>query len=132
MDAELTYLAWTLVLALVQLLAAASVFVTTMGLAYGASSREGPAPRQLGPLGGRLDRAFRNLLETLPIAAAAILIAHVAGRHNALTGWGAALYFWGRLAFALVYAAGVPYLRTLVWNISILGIVLVIAGLFGG
>jgi uncharacterized MAPEG superfamily protein len=34
------------------------------------------------------------------------------------------------LAYVPVYAAGIPYLRTLIWAVSIAGIVLVLAALF--
>jgi hypothetical protein len=36
--------------------------------------------------------------------AAAAIIAHVAG--SALTLWGANLYFWGRIVYAVAYTAG--------------------------
>jgi len=40
------------------------------------------------------------------------------------------LYFWARVAYVPLYAAGVPYLRTLVWTISLIGLVMVLAALF--
>lgn len=128
MDTELTYLAWTLVLALVQIVVTAQFFTAANGLAYNAGPRDTP-PKPMSVLGGRFERAQKNLLETLPVAAAAILIAHGAGRHNGYTSLGAALYFWGRLVYLPLYAAGIPYLRSLVWLVSMLGIVLVLIGL---
>ncbi len=132
MDTELNYLVWTIVLGLIQLLVTAQFFTAANGLEYGASPRDAPPPRHMSQLGGRFERAFKNLLETLPFAVAAILIAHMAGRHNAYTAWGAALYFWGRLAYVAVYAAGISYVRTAVWLVSMLGIVLVLLGLRWG
>lgn len=132
MDTELTYLAWTLVLALVQIFATAQFFTAANGFAYGASSRDNPPPRRMPLTGERLERATKNLLETLPVAIGAILIAHVAARHNALTSWGAALYFWGRLVYVGIYVAGISYVRTAVWAVSILGIGLVLLGLHWG
>lgn len=129
MDTELTYLAWTVVLGLVQVFVTAQFFTAANGLPYGASSRDTPPPRRMSVHGERMERATRNLLETLPFAAAAILIAHVAGRHNAFVTWGAALYFWGRLVYVGIYLAGIAYARTLAWLVSILGIVLVLLGL---
>lgn len=129
MDTELTYLAAAVVLGLVQLAVAAQAFTAVQGLGYGMSARDAPPPRQQTAIGGRLDRAFRNFLETFPLAAAAILIAHLAARHNALTYWGAALYFWARLVYVPVYVAGVPVVRTAIWAAALVGIVLVLLGL---
>lgn len=132
MSTELTMLAWTIVLGLVQLVIVAQFFTAANGLAYGMSSRETPPPHPLGGLGGRLERAFKNLAETFPFAAAAILIAAAANRHNSYTIWGAELYFWGRVVYLGVYAAGIPGLRTLVWLASVIGIVMVLLGLVWG
>ncbi len=129
MDTELTYLAWTVVVGLVQVFATAQFFTAANGLPYGASSRDTPPPRRMSIHGERLERATKNLLETLPFAIAAILIAHVANRHNAYTAWGAALYFWGRVVYVGIYVAGIAYVRTAVWLVSILGIILVLLGL---
>ena len=52
------------------------------------------------------------------------------GKSNATSALGAQLYFWARVAYVPLYAAGVPYLRTLVWTISLIGLVMVLAALF--
>jgi uncharacterized MAPEG superfamily protein len=125
MTIELTLLAWTLVLALIQVLLTAALRDRETGLAYNASARDTPgAP--IGKLTGRMMRAQSNLLETLPIFAAAILIAHVAGREGALTQWGAWLYLIARIVYVPLYAAGIPYVRSLVWGVSLAGILLVL------
>lgn len=129
MRIELTMLAWTVILGLVQLVVVAQFFTAANGLAYGASVRDVPPRHQMSVLGGRFERAFKNLMETFPFAAAAILIAAVAGRSNACTVWGAQLYFWGRVGYVALYAAGIPYARTAVWLVSVLGILLVLLGL---
>jgi uncharacterized MAPEG superfamily protein len=54
------------------------------------------------------------------------LIAHVAGRNGALTWWGATLYFWARVVYVPLYATGVPYIRSLVWLVSLLGTILLL------
>jgi uncharacterized MAPEG superfamily protein len=61
--------------------------------------------------------------------AAAVLMANAAGRHNWMTAWGVQLYFWGRVAYLPLYAFGVPLIRSLIWNVATLGIVLVLLGL---
>ena len=132
MDTELTYLAWTVVLGLVQIVITAQFFTAANGLAYAAGPRDTAPPRRMPVFGERIERATKNLFETLPFAIAAILIAHVAGRHNGFTYWGAALYFWARLVYVGIYAAGIAYVRTAVWLTSVVGIVLVLIGLRWG
>jgi uncharacterized MAPEG superfamily protein len=61
--------------------------------------------------------------------AAVVLAAYVSDTHNALTWWGAQLYFWARVAYVALYAAGVPLIRSLVWNIATLGILLFVVAL---
>ena len=61
-------------------------------------------------------------METFPFFAAAVLACHAAGRERAVSAWGAELYFWSRIAYVPLYAFGVPYLRTLVWTVSLAGL----------
>jgi uncharacterized MAPEG superfamily protein len=70
------------------------------------------------------------MLESLAIFSIVVLVAHVSGRADATTALGATLFFWGRVAFALVYLAGIPWLRTAVWLVSVAGILLVFSRLF--
>jgi uncharacterized MAPEG superfamily protein len=129
MNTELTYLAATLVLAVVQILWADVARTNQYGLKWNTSARDGEMP-PLKPMGGRLFRAQHNLFETLPLFAAAILIAHVANKEGALTFWGAALYFWGRVIYLPLYAFGIPQIRSLVWVVSFVGLLLTIVALF--
>jgi uncharacterized MAPEG superfamily protein len=39
---------------------------------------------------------------------------------------GAQIYFWARLIYVPVYAAGIPVVRTLIWAVSIAGLVMVL------
>ena len=95
----------------------------------------GPRDAQAEPLrgvAGGLDRALRKVGETFPLFAASVLVACATGTHDALTEWGVRLYFWGRVAYVLLYAAGVPLIRSLVWNAATIGIALGIAALLFG
>jgi uncharacterized MAPEG superfamily protein len=76
---------------------------------------------------GRLDRARGNFLETFAFFAALVLAVVALGRQNAGSALGAQLYFWARLVYVPVYAAGIPYLRTLVWAVSIVGLVMLLS-----
>ncbi|MHB1059868.1 MAG: MAPEG family protein [Rhodanobacter sp.] len=129
MTTELCMLMWSVVLGLVQVAIAATCSVGQRGLGWAASARDEVKP-PLSGIGGRLDRARTNFLETFPLFAAAVLAAHLLQRHGDMAVLGAQLYFWARLVYVPVYAAGIPYLRTLVWAASIVGIVLVLAALF--
>ena len=128
MTTEFTLLAWTLVLALVQILLPAMMRTGETGLSYNASARDDKGP-PVGKITGRLQRAQRNLFETLPVIAAGLIVAHIAGRNGALTWWGAMLYFWARIVYLPLYALGVPYVRSLVWLVSLLGTILVLVAI---
>ncbi|WP_374274515.1 MAPEG family protein [Brevundimonas sp.] len=129
MTPEFILLAATLVLALVQILAAGAARTAELGAKWNAGPRDGTPPPP-GKLAGRLMRAQTNLFETLPLLIAAVLMAHVAGKDGALTLLGAQLYFFGRLAYVPLYAFGVPYVRSAAWGVATLGLVLIIAALF--
>src|SRR5579875_3385621 len=107
MTIELTMLGWTLVLAIVQIFLPAGFRNGETGIAYNAGPRDEPGP-PVGKVTGRLQRAQRNLYETLPLFAAGVLIAHVAGREGTLTLWGVMLYFWARVVYVPLYGFGVP------------------------
>jgi uncharacterized MAPEG superfamily protein len=129
MTTELCMLMWSVVLGLVQVALAATCSVGQRGLGWAISPRDEVKPPLTG-IGGRLDRARANFLETFPLFAVVVLAAHLLQRHDHMTVLGAQLYFWARLVYVPVYAAGIPYLRTLLWAASIVGIVLVLAALF--
>ncbi|HWI86857.1 MAG TPA: MAPEG family protein [Sphingomonas sp.] len=131
MRIELTLLGATLVLALVQIMAAAHVRTRQYGTKWNVGARDETMP-PLDPLAGRLVRAQANLFETLPLFIGAVLAAAAAGRLGGKTEIGAHLYFWGRLAYVPLYAIGVPVVRTIVWGVATFGLVLVIAGLLIG
>ena len=128
MTHELTMLVWAAALALVQMLVAVIAAQGQVGLVMLAGNREGMAPLTGWAL--RAQRAHLNMLESLVIFAIAVLVVHVTGKANEMTALGCTLFFWGRVAFALVYLAGIPWVRTLVWAVSLAGILLVLKALF--
>ena len=96
MTPEFILLALTLILALVQIGAAGMARTAELGGKWNAGPRDGEVPPP-GRLAGRLMRAQANLFETLPLFAAAVIMAHIAGKDGTLTAVGAHLYFFGRL-----------------------------------
>jgi uncharacterized MAPEG superfamily protein len=128
MSPDLKYLLFTVILAFVQVLIAAATAQGAVGLPTLAGNREGLG--ELPGFAGRAKRSHLNMLESLPLFAALVLIAAVAGKANAMTATGAMLFFWARLAYAIVYLIGIPWLRTLVWFVSVIGMVLIAIQLF--
>ena len=121
MTTELSMLAWTLVLAFVQILLFDFARTGQYGLKWNTGPRDGEMP-PLSDRAQRLKRAQDNLFETLPLFLGAVLIAHVAGKENETTALGAQIYFWARVAYVPLYAWGVRHLRSLVWIVSIVGL----------
>src|ERR1700761_1280956 len=126
---EIVLLAATLILAIVNLFWAANARTKQYGTKWNMGARDEALP-PIEPVAGRLLRAQANLMETLPLFAAAVLAAAWVGRLGALTCWGTHLYFFGRLIYLPLYAAGIPKVRTLVWMVSLVGLLLVIGGIF--
>lgn len=129
MTPEFIMLASVLVLALVQIGAAGAARTAELGGKWNAGPRDGDTPPP-GKLAGRLMRAQANLFETLPIFAAAVIMAHIAGKDGLLTSIGAHLYFFGRLVYLPLYAFGVPYIRSLVWLVATGGLATILVALF--
>ena len=130
MSIELQMLAWAILLGLVQIMIAATLGTQQRGLGWNVGARDGE-PKPLTGIAARLDRASRNFLETFPFFIAAVLAVTLTQRGNEHTALGAQLYFWARVAYVPVYAAGIPYVRTLIWTVSVIGLVMVIKPLLG-
>lgn len=129
MGVEMQMLAWAIVLGLLQLFVAATLSTAQRGLAWNAGARDG-VPQTLTGVAARMDRALHNFRETFPFFAAAVLAVMFLQRGNAGTALGAQLYFWGRVAYVPLYAAGIPYLRTVAWVVSLAGLLKVLFALF--
>lgn len=127
MTIELRMLMWSTLLGLAQVLLAAGASTKERGVLWNVSSRERKMPDLTG-MAGRLSRSAENFKETFPFFLAAVVLVQLTSRNSSLTATGAQLYFWCRLVYAGIYAAGVVYLRTVVWSAATLGLVLVIFG----
>jgi uncharacterized MAPEG superfamily protein len=128
---EMSMLWASLVLGFVYLLAAAVTSVGQRGMKWAAGPRDEPAP-PINAMGGRLDRAFKNYLETLPMFVGAVLVEASAGHGSGLAPLGAQLYFWGRVAYLPAYATGLPFIRTLAWAVAVAGIALLLVACLPG
>jgi uncharacterized MAPEG superfamily protein len=128
MPHDLQMLVWSAALALVQMIIAVLIAISAAGLPTLAGNRDGLPP--FTGLALRAQRAHLNMLESLAVFAIFVLVAQLTGRANATTALGATLFFWARVAHAIVYLAGIPWLRTAVWAVSFVGIVMVGSQLF--
>ena len=128
MTVELTMLALSVVIGLVQIVFNAQSKNMQHGYWWAAGPRDEGRPPLAG-VAGRLERALSNFLATFPLFAAEVLTAQAAGKHDWMTMWGSQLYFWARVAYVPLYVAGVPLLRSLIWNVATLGIILILLSL---
>jgi len=123
LHALLFYLLLSVILCFVQMLIAACGANTRVGLPTLAGNREG-LPEMTG-WAGRARRAHLNMIENLVLFTALVLITAISGKANATTAMGALIFFWARLVYAVIYLLGVPWLRTLAWAVSVIGMVMI-------
>ena len=123
MTPVLSLLVWSVVLMFAQVLLAVSGATLQVGLVKLAGNRE-DVPVLTG-WAGRAQRAHRNMIENLVLFAALVIVAHLAGKTGGMVLLGAQLFFWARLAYALLYVAGIPWLRTASWAVSVVGMIMI-------
>ncbi len=127
---EIWVLGWSVVLLIVHILVQALSLDLSgdFSIKYLLSSRdEGHVSKSV--VAGRLLRSLRNMLETYPAFVALALALAVTGKTGDLGAVGAMTWLLARVAYAILYVAGVPVLRTIVWFVSIIGLVLMVVRL---
>lgn len=124
----LNWLGWAIVIGLAHIVLAAAATTLQTGLRYNAGARDEPHP--VTGMAARLQRAQANFLETFPFFAVGVLAIVMTGYEDANANLGAALYVIARAVYVPLYAFGVPYVRTLVWAVSLAGLVMVMSVLF--
>lgn len=125
MHTEYAILAWGCVLALVHIFAASTVRTAQYGTAWNAGNRDSD-PGTPTPLIGRLMRAQGNFFETFPLVIAAVALLGLTDIHTRWTAIGAILWLVARVAYLPIYAAGIVYVRSAVFLVSLAGIVLML------
>ena len=128
MPLEIKMLAWSIYLGLAYVLIAVALTTQTRGLSWNVGNRDAESARLTGAA-GRANRACRNFLETFGFFAAAALAVVLMKVSSAHTALGAQLYFWARLVYLPVYIIGIPYLRSAIWGVSFLGILMLVGAL---
>lgn len=128
---ELQILFCAILLGIIQLVLAAITGVRSTGLAWAAGPRD-EARGHPGRIGGRLERAFKNFLETFPFFAAAVLLVHALDKSAHTSVLGSQVYIWARVLYVPAYVIGIPFVRTLIWAASLAGILMILAALWPG
>jgi uncharacterized MAPEG superfamily protein len=123
MSVELQLLVCAVALTVIQIVVAIVGTLSQAGLPWAAGNRD--TPMEFTGWVGRAHRAHRNTLENLLLFAVLVLVAHVAGRENAMTALGAQIFLWSRAAYAVIYLLGLPYLRTAAWFAAVAGLALI-------
>ena len=123
MTPELTLLVWSAVLLFVQMIVSVAGAQFQVGLLPLVDNREN-LPAITG-WAGRARRAHLNMLENIVLFAVLVLVAQIAGKTNAMTLLGCEIFFWARIAYAIIYLAGIPWLRTVAWTVSVIGLLLI-------
>ena len=118
MTPDLTWLAYTA--ALTALLWIPYIVGQTM--VAGPTTPEGyrdPTPPELPAWVKRCNRAHLNAVESLAPFATLVILVHLSGAANEMTAFWAMLFFFARLAHAVVYWLGIPYVRTLAFAVGL-------------
>jgi uncharacterized MAPEG superfamily protein len=123
---ELTLLIWSTVLLGAYLGAQSLLFRRDVGIAYTQTPMDEDKPTSIHTQ--RATRALRNFLETYGVFIALAVATELAGRSDALTQWGAIVWFACRWAYLPLYVFGVPYVRSMVWFVSGLGLAAMFLG----
>lgn len=121
MEIEIKVLAWAAVLLLVHIFVAVGAKTKQYGSEWNMGARDETMP-PLNPIAGRLERARDNFLETLPIALIAFIGVVLAEKTSATTAMGAWIWLGARALYLVVYWAGIPKIRTLIYFVSLAGL----------
>ena len=121
MTPDLTYLAWTALLTAVLWIPFITGQVVANGFLKPQDYRD-PTARKVTLWGQRANRAHVNAVESFAPFAALVLVAHVGGVSNEATAMWAAVFFWARLAHAVIYITAVPFLRTIIFTVGFVAV----------
>lgn len=128
MPLELLMLALSVALLFVLIIIQATAGTQAQGLDVMAGNRDNMVPPS--PWQARTKRCVDNHREGLMLFAPLVLIAAQLQISNDLTVWGAQLFFYSRVAHAVIYLAGWPKVRPLPWAVGIVGTIMVFVALF--
>lgn len=129
MPTELTILGASVVLLVVHVMIQGQTATRDRGLQWNAGPRDGDSV-PLGTLAGRAARALSNFQETYPAFIALALGLALTGQTGGLGAAGAMIWLVARIAYIPLYLLGVPYVRSIAWAVSMLGLILMLYRFF--
>jgi uncharacterized MAPEG superfamily protein len=116
-----TLVAWSVVLLVFHVLLQAHLSNRDRGPEFNAGPRD--SERKLkSPLAGRADRASKNFRETYPAFVGLALSLAIMAPNSAWGHAGALLWFVARIVYIPLYLWGIPYIRSAVWSVAMLGL----------
>jgi len=130
MSRELMWLTFTVILTGVLWIPYILDRVIVRGL-WGALANPSREDKPQTPWAQRLYFAHTNAVDNLVVFAPLVLILDNIGYSSRGTVIACAVYFWARFAHAIVYALGVPVLRTLAFGVCFLAQAALVLAIFG-
>ena len=125
MTIELTLLVWSTGLFALYVGVQSILYRMQHGVEFAATGRDDePKPNALNQ---RAEKALRNLQETFPVFAV-LAVAAALGRGDDLSLWGSVIYLVARVIYLPLYVLGTKYIRSLVWTISAIGLIVMFIG----
>ena len=124
LSTELTVLAWSVVLLIVHIVVQTLSLVKDGGLGYAMSNRDGEVAMSL--VTDRLTRGLRNFVETYSAFVGLALALALTDKTGDLGATGALIWFWARVFYVPIFAAGIPVARTGIWTVSVIGLVMML------
>jgi len=115
---DLRYLAYTAMLTAALWIPYVVCQVRTNGPLRPANYIDPALPRPIPPWGLRAHRAYLNAIEVFAPFAALVVVAQLTAKADAMTAFWSASFFWIRLAHAVVYWAGIPIIRTVLFTLA--------------
>ncbi|MBV8794233.1 MAG: MAPEG family protein [Hyphomicrobiales bacterium] len=127
---ELTCLELSVALWLLHVLVQASLGNMQTPFGYLFTSRDQPTEAR-GVSYGRSCRALANYVENFTPFAAVALALIATQRTGGAGAIGATIWILARIVYLPIYVFGIIYVRTIVWGISIVGLVMMLSRLIG-
>jgi uncharacterized MAPEG superfamily protein len=126
MSVELTLLIWSAALAFAYLCVQAVAYRMDYGIKFAGTQRDNERPPNKWAARG--NKCLRNFLETYGIFIALAVATELSGRSDALTQWGSQIWFWSRWAYLPAYFIDVPLMRSALWSVSMVGLIMLFIG----
>ncbi len=127
MNLILCAVVWSVAILFVLISVQATADLKNNGLKWGFGARD--SANDNTAFQARTKRTVANHIESMLLFVPLALVAHMAGISGDLLTKGTWLYIIARTLYPLTYWTGLPYVRTLVWTVGVVGTVMVFAQL---